>query len=156
MSNGGVECVFVYNTDHVALRWLPSVYASGPSFRIPRAVTYGLNFPDDVAHSRITVDDFDQRAKMFNGRPVFVARGFDVLLVYSNRVMTAREWFHGNESQESIMNTMRNDAFRFAYDSYPEAREIDRWEGEGPYIPEADRMHIIGRQVRLLVAVRKR
>lgn len=148
-----MNTVFVYANGTVGQMVLPDDAANRPSWRIPRRVPLSVSIDTDPSSLAILpIDEYTVRGRMFDGRPVFCAAGFDVKEASQAVLVVPEDVEHGDD-------LARRGVERLVRHEFPHAIELDRWCGEVPLSNSEraeglERQHLRKRSARLLVAVR--
>jgi hypothetical protein len=102
----------------------------------------------------VTVEAFERRGAMFDGRPIFVAQGYDVKEAY-------QQGYVGRGDVEQFDELNRLNVRRLVEKEYPGAIELDERYGHAPLSDSErygdgrlDSKRLAKRHARLLVAVR--
>lgn len=151
-----MKTVFVYQGAKVEEIELPGDCAQRPSWRIPRRLPMNVSFDDvdcdPTSVITMTYDEYKQRGRMFDGRPIFCAEGYDVKEVRASLLV--------KDSSDAISvadRGLQREAWRFMERHHPLRVELDRWFGEYPALPwQKDRFKqagLVNRAIRVLVAV---
>lgn len=142
-----VSAIFVYEDGRVepmALKHEMDVFSRA------HRVRYAAG-PDDPAPIQTPRTDYRLRGRMFDGRPIYCAPGYDVREAAIQGYVTIRDI-------ERVTDTLRRDVRTFVRREYQQPIELDEWTGSvaGPHeIDElqAQRMAKVG--VSLLCAIRE-
>lgn len=150
------RCLFVLPTTF-EMRDLPAGLVKLQVVLFPRMAPMTNVFAEEVADPspvQFTTNRFTRMGSTYAGMPVFCAEGFEIREVYSDQVLSTIEYFEvWKANDKNLFNTMRNEAFKHAVRTDPDAREVD-WSMEELFAPHQDLKHLVQRRVRLLVAIR--
>lgn len=156
MPRGPIAAVFVYADGQVGLRDIESWNGEAPrNWRrpiLPPLIFAAARRATDVL--TVDVEVFEQRGKMFDGRPVYCAAGFDV----KEAVFI---WFVTKDdvSVKAAFAKALGSMNHFIKTNHPGAIELDAWTGDVPLTLQEkadglERVHMYKRAMRRLVAVK--
>mgnify|MGYP001561015557 CR=1 FL=1 len=143
-----VPAVFVYGDGMVALRDLEREFSVYLQVRT-RPFVFGVEMePKPLS---MDYDEYPCRGHMFDGRPVYVAAGCDVIEARFSGLASNR-----TSDIEAVDSQMRRDVRRFVEQNYTASIELDEWVGDCGYVDseELNAQNLAKRSVRLLIAAR--
>jgi hypothetical protein len=145
-----VPCVFVYADGKVGLRVLERHF---DVFKVPVVEPLSWKWCDDPTKPMFRADSYTWRGKMFDGRPVMCADGFDVKEAYVDVIVS--DVLGANVVDDENMSTVRN----FIRSKHADVIELDEWCGAATLelweMEDLKRQHLTKRCARLLIAVRQ-
>jgi hypothetical protein len=101
-----LETVFVYSDMQIGLRNLPAALANQPVYREVKQRPYMSRWnsherPEALA--AFDIDNYTNRGRMFDGRPIFCADGIDVKLLGTNYFISMKELEFGSTKLAQLM-----------------------------------------------------
>lgn len=141
-----VNAVFVYADGQVGPRELP---AEPPVWRDPVRRPFAGAFAPDPGPLEPSFDirEYELRGRMFDGRPVYCAPGYDVREAYADGYAYPYE-------RASMDRAHRTEVRELVRRDHPGFVSLDEWIGDSPLHPLLKGAPLIGRAYRLLVAVK--
>lgn len=145
-----IPAVFVYEDGTVGLPHVPD----WEIYREPVIQPFSIidECADVPAITTVMVREYARRGKMFDGRPVFCAAGFDAktACIYGTSTFDA---------VDELDRVQRSAVRRFVEREYPGCIHLDEWCGDWPVVDDEQAQlfarNLRKRGVRLLVAFRR-
>lgn len=146
-----MNAVFVYQDGQVGLRDIPSGLETFRQVLKPARLSALVSGFDPSQDISLPIEEFHRKGRTFDGRPIYVTKGFDIYEAAQIMLVTRRDW--DLLAKDQLAHLVR----QFVKREHPDAIFLDEWAGEVPFTLSElhdglDKQHIRKLGHRLLVA----